>query len=136
LDPDGAGWAPADPEIAALRARAEAAPGFSGAWWAVGAYLEGVFPPYAAAPPALVARRWRRFAARRQDWLPLRPPDPALFFGGLFLSEQGDRLPGADLRIVRETLRDLHAEAYDWHREQLGERSVPGPSPRGAYFGW
>lgn len=136
LDPEGGGWAPADPEIPALRARAEAVPGFSGNWWAVGAYLEGLFPAYPEAPPALVARRWRRFAARRQQWLPRRLPDPALFFAGLFLSEQRDRLSDADLGTVRETLRDLHGEAFALHREHLEERGPPRPPARGPYFAW
>lgn len=136
LDPAGGGWAPADPEMAALRARAEAAPGFSGAWWAVGAYLEGLFPAYPEAPPALVARRWRRFAVRRQGWLPLRLSDPPLFFAGLFLSEQGGRLPGENLRAVRETLAVLHADGYAWHREQLEERGSSSPGARGPYFAW
>lgn len=136
IDPFGGGWAPTDPVIGALRARAEEMPAFSGPWWIVGAYLEGGFPAYAEAPPALVSRRWRRFAARRQEWLSQRLPDPPLFFAGLFLSEQRDRLPNADLCAVRETLRALHPEGYEWHREQLEERrSLPSGECR-PYLAW
>jgi len=138
LDPSGEAWRVADPSIPLLRQRIEGMPAYAGPWWAVGAYLDGGFPAYGEAAPPVIARRWRRFAAWRERWVSSgeQVSDPVLFFAGLFLSEQGSRLGDRELRVVRETLRTLHGDAYEWHREVLGDRGDPGTTCPDASFGW
>jgi tetratricopeptide (TPR) repeat protein len=119
LDPSGGGWAPVCPRPVELKQSFENDPSYSGDWWAVGAYLDGNFPSYRGAGADDVFGRWKGFGQIRRAALEDRQSAPTLFFSGLFLSENGRWLRAPDLALVRQTLRELHPEAYETHLEQL-----------------
>jgi len=126
LDPEGAGWAIGCEPLREARERLKSSWGTQ--WWAVGGYLDGVFPCFGRIQTQALRQRWVRFQRLHAEWRGGAPQEPRLFLEGLALSENGSTLlgrPEFDLEHVRRTLAELHPEAWELHWEALRERRAP-----------
>jgi tetratricopeptide (TPR) repeat protein len=121
--PEASHWPIASEPLLVARRRLEAS--WEGGWWAVGAYVEGFWPPFGQEEAAQLRLRWAEFLRLRALWLQGSACGPRLFFAGLPLSENGVSLlahPEMDLEQVRTTLAELHEDAWELHWEQLRSR--------------
>jgi hypothetical protein len=122
-DPGGGGWPAECPLVVTARQRLTDDPEWGPEWWAVGAYAEGIFPPFGRATAEEARRRWERFQALRELRLAGEAVDARLFASGLLLSENTEAvLSGGrmDLLLIRRTLQEVNPAAWARHRETLG----------------
>ena len=123
LDPSFGGWAVECEPLKSKRSSFQSEGEWSAGWWAVGAYLEGFFPPFGRAPAAELRKRWQRYAQLRERLRSEAEVGPQVFLAGLFLSENADTVLGSGeigLEAVRRLLSELHPEAWERHWEALG----------------
>ncbi len=112
-------WPLADALVVRARDELRAEAVWSGPWWVVGAYEEGVFPRYARLTPQEIQARGERFSRLCQEGR-----YPEAFFQGLAISEQGAPAGGDLCAAVRRKMRSLNPQVFSLHMERIRQRKA------------